>query len=298
VVNANEQPAAAVAVLGAGGTMGRPIAVNLAAAGMAVRAWNRSAERAEPLAEHGIEIAATPAEAVAGARLIITMLSDAGAVRETVEGEDGALAAAAGGATWAQMSTIGIEPTEECAELAAQRGLVFVDAPVLGTKAPAEQGELIVLASGPDGARPAVEPAFEAIGKRTIWAGEAGAGTRLKLVVNSWLLSVVEGAAETIALAEGIGVDPEDFFDAIAGGPLDLPYMQMKARAMIARDFEPSFRLALAAKDADLVLDAAQRHHLDLPMLTTIALRMQEGVHEHGDEDVSATFRTSAGPAA
>ena len=283
-----------IAVLGAGGTMGRPMARNLARSGVSVRAWNRSAEKARELAGEGIELCPSPADATAGASVVLTMLSDADAVLEVMDGHDGALAGSSAGTVWLQMSTIGIEATDRCAELAERHGLRFVDAPVLGTKQPAEQGELVVLASGPDEMRERLAAVFDAVGKRTMWIGEAGAGTRLKMAVNLWILTVVEGAAETLALAEGLGLDPSLVLDAVSGGPLDLPYLQMKGKAMIERSFEPSFRLALAAKDAALVEDAAARHDLDLPLIATIRRRLQAGAQEHGDEDMSATFLTAS----
>jgi 3-hydroxyisobutyrate dehydrogenase len=284
-----------IAVLGAGGTMGLPMTRNLARIGFIVRAFNRSADKIRSLADDGVELCATPAEATRGATVILTMLSDAAAVLEVVEG---AFADASEDAVWLQMSTIGIDGTGRCAELAEQHGLQFVDAPVLGTKQPAEQGELVVLASGPGDLHERLAPIFDVVGKRTLWVGEAGAGTRLKMAVNTWILSVVEGAAETLALAEGLGLAPELVLEAVAGGPLDLPYLQMKGKAMIARSFEPAFSLALAAKDAGLVEEAAAEHGLDLPLVATIRRRLDEAVGEHGDKDVSATFLTSAPAAA
>jgi 3-hydroxyisobutyrate dehydrogenase len=282
-----------IAVLGAGGTMGRPMARNLARSGISVRAWNRSAEKARELAGEGIELCPSPADATGGASVVLTMLSDADAVLEVMDGHDGALAGCSAGTVWLQMSTIGIEATDRCAELAERHGLRFADAPVLGTKQPADQGELVVLASGPDELRERLAPVFDAVGKRTMWIGEAGAGTRLKIAVNLWILTVVEGAAETLALAEGLGLDPSLVLAAVSGGPLDLPYLQMKGQAMIERSFKPSFRLALAAKDAGLVEDAAARHQLDLPLIATIRRRLQDGAQKHGDEDMSATFLTA-----
>jgi 3-hydroxyisobutyrate dehydrogenase len=282
-----------IAVLGAGGTMGRPMARNLARSGISVRAWNRSAEKARELAGEGIELCPSPADAAAGASVVLTMLSDADAVLEVMDGHDGALAGCSAGTVWLQMSTIGIEATDRCGELAERHGLRFVDAPVLGTKQPADQGELVVLASGPDELRERLAAVFDAVGKRTMWIGEAGAGTRLKIAVNLWILTVVEGAAETLALAEGLGLDPSLVLAAVSGGPLDLPYLQMKGQAMIERSFKPSFRLALAAKDAGLVEDAAARHQLDLPLIATIRRRLQDGAQKHGDEDMSATFLTA-----
>ncbi len=176
-----------VVVLGAGGTMGLPIARNLARAGMAVRGWNRSRSKAESLVADGVRLADTPAQAAAGADVVLTMLADHDAVRAAMTGEQGALPQLAGSSIWVQMSTIGELGTEQCAELAARHGVAFVDAPVLGTRAPAEQGKLIVLASGPDQLRDRLRPIFDAIGQRTMWLGDAGTGSRLKLVVNTWV---------------------------------------------------------------------------------------------------------------
>jgi len=274
--------------------MGFPMARRLAAAGLEVRAWNRTRERAEPLSGDGATVTGTPADAAAGAAVILTMLADEDAVLAAMVGSDGALPAARPDAVWLQMSTIGEAATERCAALARERSIDFVDAPVLGTKQPAEQGELVVMASGPDHLRARLEPVLDAVGKRTMWVGDAGAGTRLKLVANNWILTVVEGTAETIALAEGLGVDPAQFLEAVDGGPLDLPYLQMKGRAITERNFEPSFRLALAAKDAGLVEESARRRGLDLPLPGAIGRRMAQGAEEHGDEDMIATYRTSA----
>ncbi len=300
-----------IAVLGAGGMMGFAMARNLARGGYQVRAWNRSKDKAQPLAQDGAEVLGTPAAAAQGATVILTMISDADAVLDAMEGDDGALAAGAGGtgsagggsagsgdggddAIWLQMSTIGEAGTERCAELANAHGIEFVDAPVLGTKAPAQEGKLVVLASGRDRMRDRMQPIFDVLGQRTMWLGEAGAGSRLKLATNSWILAVVEGCAETLALAEGLGLDPQLVLDALQGGPLDLPYLQMKGKAILSRDFEPSFRLTLAAKDASLVQEAAERHDLDLPLVRTIRERLDAGVPEHGDRDMAATYLTSA----
>jgi 3-hydroxyisobutyrate dehydrogenase len=290
-------PAAdAVAVLGAGGTMGAGMARNIARAGLQLHAWNRSRERAEPLSADGAQIHDTAAEAAAAADAIVTMLTDADVVLATMQGEGGALASARAGSVWVQMSTIGEQGTARCIELAKEHGLVFVDAPVLGTKQPAAEGKLVVLASGPESERERVQPIFDAVGQRTMWIGEAGAGSRLKLVTNAWIVAVVEGAAETIALAEGLGLSGEQFFEAIDGGALDMPYLRLKGGAMVKRDFEPTFALRLATKDAMLAEESAERLGLDLPMLAAVSRRMQEAVPEHGDEDLSATYLTSAPP--
>jgi 3-hydroxyisobutyrate dehydrogenase len=224
--------------------------------------------------------------------VILTMLADSdavlGSIKDALSGEP------ADDAVWLQMSTIGEHGTERCGELARERGLSLIDAPVLGTKQPAYDRALVVLASGPAELQDRVQPLFDAIAQRTMWVGEAGAASRLKLATNSWILTVVEGTAETFALAEGLGLDPQLVLDAVAGGTLDLPYMQLKGKAIMERDFEPSFKLALAAKDAELVQEAIERRGLTLPLLDTIRGRLQEGAAEHPDADMIATYLTSA----
>jgi 3-hydroxyisobutyrate dehydrogenase len=267
------------------------MARNIAKAGMGVRAWNRSREKAEPLTEDGVSVCDSPAEAASGAQILLTMLSDTDAVLESVSDALGRLCE---GAIWLQMSTIGEAGTDQCIELARERGVTFVDAPVLGTKQPAEEGKLVVLASGPEEAADDVGPIFEAIGQKTIWVGDSGAGTRLKMVCNSWVLTVTEAVAEMIALAQALDLDPSLVFDAIEGGTLDLPYLRMKGKAILERDFEPMFRLKLAAKDAGLVEEAAGRHGVEVPLFGVIREQMSRAAEEHGDEDMSATYFASA----
>ncbi|MEJ7716694.1 MAG: NAD(P)-dependent oxidoreductase [Thermoleophilaceae bacterium] len=277
-----------IAVLGTG-TMGAPMARNLVSAGFAVRAWNRTRDKAD--AVEGVEVAESPEEAASGADAVITMLADASAVEEAMTGGGGALPAI-GGAPWIQMSTIGLAGTERMKATAAEHEVAFVDAPVLGTREPAEQAQLLVLASGPedDDLRGRCEPLFDAVGQKTLWVGQAGAGSRLKVVLNSWLLTLVEGVAEAVALASSIGVDPERFLEAIEGGPLGVPYADLKGRAMIADEFPPSFALSLARKDADLVLEAAADLELPFARAAGEQLRRAEAAG-HGDDDLAAVVR-------
>ena len=278
-----------VAVLGTG-IMGAPMARNLRAAGHEVRAWNRSAEKAEALAGDGVEPATSVAEAVRGADVVVTMLADADAV-EAVAGES---LPAMGDAVLAQMSTIGPEATARVAAAADAAGVPFVDAPVLGTKAPAEQGKLIVLASGPEEQRERLDPVFEAIGAKTLWLGDAGAGSRLKLVLNTWLLALTEGLAEAIALAEALDVDPQTFLDTIDGGPIGAPYANLKGKLMIEGEFPTSFPLELALKDARLALAAADEQGLRLGALAAVAEQMQRAVEAgHGKADMAATIHAT-----
>jgi 3-hydroxyisobutyrate dehydrogenase len=278
-----------VAFLGTG-IMGAPMARNVRAAGHEVSAWNRSREKAEPLAQDGVTVAGSVAEAVAGADVVVTMLADAQAVEAVAEEALGAI----DGAVLVQMSTIGLDATDRLAQRAEAAGVAFVDAPVSGTKQPAEQGKLVVLASGPEAVRERVDPVFDAVAAKTVWLGEAGSGQRLKLVLNTWLLGLTEALAEAIALAEGLGVDPRTFLETIDGAPVGAPYAQLKGPMMIDGEFPPAFPLELAAKDAALALEAAEGAGLRLGALAAVREQMRRAVDAgHGAKDMAATIHAS-----
>ncbi len=278
------------AILGTG-IMGAGMARNMIRAGLDVRAWNRNPTRSQPLAADGATVTNDPAGAVRGADVIVTMLTDADSV---VAAMTAATPGLAEGQVWAQMTTVGVEGADRLAELAAGHGLVYVDAPVQGTRQPAESGQLTVLASGPDESRTRVAPVFDAVGARTLWLGPAGAGSRLKLAGNSWVLALTNGVAEALALAEGLGVDPRQFLELVKGGPLDSPYLQNKGAAMLARDFTTNFSTANAAKDAGLIVAAARSAGLSLDVAEAVAARYQRLLAAgHGDEDMSAAYLAS-----
>jgi 3-hydroxyisobutyrate dehydrogenase len=281
-----------VTLLGTG-IMGAPMARNLLRAGNDVTVWNRTEEKARPLEDDGAHVAATPADAVRGAEVVLTMLADAPAVEATMM-ESGGLHAMSPGSLWIQSSTIGIAATERLAGLAAEREVMYADAPVLGTKKPAEDGQLFVLASGPPDARARCEPVFAAISRGSVWLGEGDLGTRLKLVVNSWILCTMENLAETLVLAETLEVDPRSFLEAISGGAMDMPYAHVKGEAMLTREFPPSFPLAHARKDAALILEAFGGD-VELPVVRATSQQFDRALElGHGDEDMSAVFYASA----
>ncbi|PKW15768.1 NAD(P)-dependent oxidoreductase [Saccharopolyspora spinosa] len=279
-----------VALLGTG-TMGAPMARNLLGAGFPVRVWNRTRAKAAPLSADGATVAETPAEAARGADVLITMLLDA---PSTVAAGEAAVPELAPGAVWVQMGTIGLAGLAEAH--AAAGGVTLVDAPVLGTKLPAERGELVVLAAGPTEVRDRVQPLFDAIGQRTLWLGEdasAAAATRLKLVVNNWILTLTNAVGEAMALAGALGVDPADFLSAIGGTATDSAYAQFKGSAIINGDFTPSFALHTAGKDAELVAEAAgDSVRLDLADAVRERFRRAEAAG-HGDEDMAAAYFAS-----
>ena len=285
-------PAPTVAVLGTG-IMGAPMARNIARAGMPVRAWNRTAERARPLEDDGVTVVERPEQAVDGADVALTMLSDQAATLAVAEAM---LPAMASGAVWLQAGTIGLEGLERCVGLARDRGVAIVDAPVLGTAKPAQDGALTVVASGPEDAVGRCAPVFDAIGQKVVRVGaEPGRATRLKLAVNAWVLALTEGTAEAVALGKGLGIELDQMIEALDGSPTDSPYFRMKSKLMDAGEYPPSFTLRLAAKDAALMAEAAAQAGVDAPLIRVVAQRLAEGVDAgHGDEDMAATYRLAA----
>ena len=282
-----------VTVMGAG-IMGAAMARNLARAGHDVTVWNRSRDKAEPLAADGIRIADTPAEAVQGAGTVITILYDGPAALEVMRQAAPALAP---GTRWIQSTTAGIDGVDDLAAFAADHDLVFFDAPVLGTREPAEAGKLTVLASGPND-DPAANAVFDAIGVKTVWTGTDGAdgsASRLKLVANSWVLVLTHGIGEVLALAEGLGVDPQRFFDIIDGGPLDAGYARIKGGLILDGTTErTSFGLDTAAKDTRLVIEAGRGAGVRLDLAEAGAERFRRAAEQgHGDEDMAASYFAS-----
>ncbi|MBZ4321374.1 NAD(P)-dependent oxidoreductase [Streptomyces huiliensis] len=281
-----------IAVLGTG-IIGAPVARNLARAGFTVRAWNRTRSKAEALVPDGVHAAATPAEAVDGADVVLTVLTDGPSVLAAI---DAAAPKLAPGTVWIQVSTVG-EAVGELAARATEAGLVFVDAPVQGTRGPAEQGTLVVMAAGPLSVRDTVRPVFDVIGARTVWVGEdgsSGAASRLKLALNAWVIALTTGVGEALALADGLGVDPAHFVDVVSGGPMDSGFFRAKSSAILSGDYTPSFSVDNAEKDARLVLEAARRTGRRLDGTEAGHRRFLRAAEQgHGDADMAAGYFAS-----
>jgi 3-hydroxyisobutyrate dehydrogenase len=276
-----------VAVIGAG-IMGSAMTRNLVAAGLNTRVWDRSPSATRPLADAGAAVAPSPREAVRGAGVVITMLPTADAV-ESVIFDGGVAGAFADGCVWAQMGTIGVEATLRIRDrLAAQKpGVMFVDAPVSGSKGPAEQGQLLILASGPAAAADAVRPVFDILGRKTVWLGEAGQGSLVKLVVNAYMSILIEGVAETMELADRLGIGHQQLAEVIEGGPLDAPIADAKFHKMDRGDFAAEFPLEWALKDVDLAIGAAGGEAP--PLLAALSGQWHAAVAAgYGRQDISA----------
>lgn len=277
-----------VTVLGTG-TMGAPIARNLQKAGYAVKAWNRTESKAQPLADDGVEVADDPAAAVAGAHVVLTVLKDADSVLDVLSSCSDALDP---GTVLVQVSTVGAQGLARISGFAHKKGLKLVDAPVQGTKGPAENAQLVVLAAAPVGERPVVGPLFDAIGKSTLWVSEVpGDASKLKVAVNSFISALTHGIAEAVRLTESFGLQPELLKRALQGGPLASPFASIKLEAILKREFAASFTVDNAVKDSALVAEAAEAAGLWLPLAQAGLDRYRAAsAGGHGDADMAASY--------
>ena len=278
-------PRPPVALLGAG-TMGAAMAERLLDQGFAVHVWNRTPGPAARLAERGATAHTAAETAAAAAGVVLTMLPTADAVKEVMA--DHVVSAIPANGVWAQMGTVGVEATDSLRSRAERlrKELAFVDAPVTGSREPARSGHLVILASGPARARSMLQPVFETLG-RPVWLGEAGAGSRMKLVLNTWLAFEVEATAEVAAVADRLGVTHAALREAVAGGTLASGVAMTKLAKMESGDYSADFSLEWALKDLDLARAAAG---VDvLPVATSIADRWRRLVGEgYGRLDISA----------
>jgi len=279
-----------VAVLGIG-AMGHGMASSALRAGIPTIVWNRTPEATRDLAKLGAEAVETPADAARRAGIVVTMVTDTQAVL-SIARDQGMLPALAPGAIWVQMSTIGTRGIETVAAMVEleRPDIVLLDAPVSGSKDPAERGELTIFASGPEEARSRITPLFDALGQRTLWMGPIGAGTRLKLVNNTWLAFAAEAVATSMALAHRLGLDADSVVNALSGGPLVSPWQEAKLHRIANEDFSPQFALSLALKDARLALQAAGDGQF--AALACLANEWQRAVDRGlGDQDLTVATR-------
>ncbi|MGC1420636.1 MAG: NAD(P)-dependent oxidoreductase [Acidimicrobiales bacterium] len=280
-----------IAFLGLG-QMGTPMASRLISAGFNVRVWNRSKERVKELVERGGTEASTPAVAADRADVVITMLPDGPTTETVLRGSTGAFDILTSGTVWVQMGTIGIEWTERLRKVAIDSEVLYVDAPVSGSVGPATAGQLIILASGPEETHSITEPLFAALGSHTFWLGAAGAGTRAKLVLNNWLVDLVEMVVETLKFSQALGLDPRAIVEILADAPTGSSYAVAKARSMLDGDFTSNFALKNAVKDALLALDAARSVDKELVLTESLIGAWQRAVADGaGDLDLSVVYR-------
>lgn len=277
-----------VTVLGLG-IMGQGVARTLKADGFDVTVWNRSRQKSVPFAEDGFTVAESPAEAVAGADVVLSIVFDADSVASVL---DEAASSVSDGAVWVQASTIGVAGTARVAAAAEKAGVTLIEAMMLGTKKPAETGKLVMLAAGDSTAIETVRPVLDSMGQKTVVAGpEVGDGTALKLAANAWIASITAATAQSLAVAGALGLDPALFLEAIDGGASDTPYAHQKGAQMIEGDYPASFALDGLRKDLGLITEAARGAEVDTTLLDALGeVYAAAAAKGHGDDDISAVY--------
>ncbi|MGH2867792.1 MAG: NAD(P)-dependent oxidoreductase [Solirubrobacteraceae bacterium] len=275
-----------VGLLGTG-LMGSAMGHRLRDQGIEVIAWDRQPEHVRALEERGAERARSPNEVVRGADIVVTMLPTADIVLAVVEP---LLAEWPEETIWLQMSSVGAEEADRLVKVAAINRVTLFDAPVSGSTHPAEEGQLTILASGPESVRPRVEPVLQALGSRVQWVGEAGAGSRLKLAANHWMIAMVAALAEAMHLCELMSLDGQQLVTLLDGGPLGSPYGLEKLREMQRQDYPAGFPVRLALKDLKLVREVAQGAGVELPVLNTVLERIGAVENRHGNDDLAAVY--------
>jgi 3-hydroxyisobutyrate dehydrogenase len=281
-----------VGLLGVG-LMGSAMAHRLLDRGIAVIAWDRESDPVRALEARGGEPAKAPSEVVSGAGVVITMLPTAAVVLEVVEPLLGDWPQ---GTVWLQMSSVGAAEADQLTRVAEAHAVRLVDAPVSGSTHPAEEGELTILASGPDSAREAVEPIFDALASRVLWVGEAGMGSRLKLAANHWMITMVAALAESMDLCHAMGLDQQQFIALLDGGPLGSTYAVQKLDEMLRHHYPAGFPVRLALKDLQLVREVEQSSRATMPLLDAVIERFASASERLADQDLAAIYELG-GPA-
>lgn len=278
-----------VAFLGTG-LMGAPMARNLARAGHAVAAWNRTAGKAEALRPDGVEVAASPSEAVRGAEFVIAIVSDGAAVADLLFAQ-GVAEAMAEGAIFVDMSSITPDQARDHAQRLEALGIVQIDAPVSGGTKGAEAATLAIMAGGPAEAFARAEPMLKALG-RPVHVGPAGSGQLAKLA-NQAIVGITIGAvAEAILLVEAGGGDPAAFRDALKGGFADSTILQLHGRRMSEGDYTPGAKSSVQLKDMNNIVAEAESRGIGLPLASAVRERYRRlvGEMDGADLDHSALY--------
>lgn len=274
------------------GIMGAPMARNLLRAGFPLVVWNRTAARADALAADGARRAGSPRELAERAQVAITMLSDSPDVAEVYRAPDGLLAGASAGDVLVDMSTIAPRVARELAAEAARRGAALLDAPVSGGDVGARDGTLSIMVGGEGAALERARPVLETLGARITHVGPSGAGQVVKACNQIVVALALEALGEALVLGSKAGVEPHAIVEALGGGLAASRVLEVRGPKLLARDFEPGFKLDLHAKDLAIALATARELGVALPGAAVVdQLFHAEQSRGHGDADNSTVVR-------
>lgn len=248
------------------GSMGSRVVERLLAAGYPVAGWNRSPQRAGPLAAQGMELASTPRAVAESSQVVLSMVTDTAAVEHVAGGEEGILAGLESGAVWADMSTIAPDASQRLAARAAEAGGAMLDAPVSGSVATLEAGELAIMVGGDEDAYRRIEPVLLAIGPKVTRVGANGRALQMKVAVNLALVVQVVGFCEGVALAERAGVEREVAVDAMLGSVVSSPVLGYRGPLILEGQMAESTWADVDLQQKDLMLALDLGRKLGVPM--------------------------------
>ena len=274
------------------GTMGMPMALNIAKAGYPLSVWNRSAEKTESLRQQGIEVCATPAALAAGCDSIIVMVFGPEALQDVLQGGQGICAGLRPGTVVINMSTVSRAATLAAAEAVQGRGGLFLDAPVAGSKKPAQDAALTILAGGERALVDRVTPLLKTMGKVIIYCGPSGQGTAMKLFINLFLGVLMQALAEGLCMGAKMGLARADMLATIENSAVCCPLFRVKGAAIDQGDFSKNFSVDLVFKDLNLLLAEAEK--LGMPLPVTAAAREAFAAARTmglGGEDMAAVIK-------
>jgi len=273
------------------GIMGKPMAMNLLAAGYALTVHSRSPGPVDEVVGAGAARADGPAAVAKASDVTITMLPDTGDVEQVFIGDDGVLQAAGAGSLVIDMSSIDPAPTREMAAAFAARDVEMIDAPVSGGERGAIDGTLSIMIGGEADAVARAKPIFEVLGTTIVHVGPPGAGQVTKACNQLVVAATIEAVAEALLLAERSGVDPAKVREALLGGFAGSKILEVHGQRMLDRTFDPGFRIRLHRKDARIVEDAAAETGSPIPSFAVVAAQLQRALDDgHGELDHSGLY--------
>ncbi|GKU97804.1 hypothetical protein SLEP1_g10890 [Rubroshorea leprosula] len=275
------------------GIMGKAMSMNLLRNGFKVTVWNRTLAKCNELVAHGASVGETPAAVVKKCKITIAMLSDPAAALSVVFDKDGVLEQICSGKGYIDMSTVDAETSSKISEAIISNGGHFLEAPVSGSKQPAETGQLVILAAGEKALYDEAIPAFNVLGKKSFFLGQVGNGAKMKLVVNMIMGSMMNAFSEGLVLAEKCGLDSHSLLDVLDLGGMANPMFRGKGPAMLKTDFSPAFPLKHQQKDMRLALSLGDENAVSMPVAAAANEAFKKARSMGlGDLDFSAVYET------
>ncbi|KAI3682545.1 hypothetical protein L1987_82600 [Smallanthus sonchifolius] len=273
------------------GIMGKAMAMNLLRHGFKVSVWNRTLSKCDELKEHGASVVESPAAVIKKCKYTIGMLSDPAAALSVVFDKDGILEEICSGKGYIDLSTVDAETSSKISEAVKKKGGYFLEAPVSGSKKPAEDGQLVILSAGDKGLYDEILPAFDVLGKKSFFLGEVGNGAKMKLVVNMIMGSMMNAFSEGLVLADKSGLSPNTLLDVLDLGAIANPMFKMKGPSMIQNNYNPAFPLKHQQKDMRLALALGDENVVSMPVAAAANEAFKKARSTGlGDLDFSAVY--------